>query len=70
MALQDHLNADRKENYMKLSKNEAKSIKAGASLSASLINSLIKGFNSFLDIGRYLGSGLRRLISGRSCPIG
>lgn len=54
---------------MKLNKKELKEIKAGAALSSSLINSLIKGFNSFMDIGRYLGSSLRRLFGGNACPL-
>ncbi len=54
---------------MKLKNKELKEIKAGASLSATLINSLIKGFNSFMDIGRYLGSSIRRLIGGNACPL-
>ncbi len=54
---------------MKLSKKELKNIKAGAGLSATLINSLVKGFNSFMDIGRYLGSSIRRFIGGNTCPL-
>ena len=54
---------------MKLSTKELKEIKAGAAFSATLINSLIKGFNSFMDIGRYLGSSIRRFIGGSSCPL-
>lgn len=57
------------EKNMKLNKKELKEIKAGAALSSSLINSLIKGFNSFMDIGRYLGSSLRRLFGGNACPL-
>ncbi len=53
---------------MKLNKRELKNIKAG-SITGSLINSLISGFKMFIDVGRYLGSGLRRLISGRSCSL-
>ncbi len=54
---------------MKLSNTELKNIKAGATISATLINSLIKGINSFLDIGRYLGSSIRRMVSGNTCPL-
>lgn len=59
----------KEKKNMKLNKNELKEIKAGAALSSSLINSLIKGFNSFMDIGRYLGSSIRRLIGGNACPL-
>ncbi len=54
---------------MKLSNKELKCVKAGAAISSTLINSLIKGINSFLDIGRYLGSSIRRMVSGNSCPL-
>lgn len=54
---------------MKLTKKEQKNVIAGAGLSASLINSLVKGFNSFMDIGRYFGSSIRRLIGGNACPL-
>lgn len=54
---------------MILTKKESKMIKAGASISASLINSLIRGINSFMDIGRYFGSSIRRMF-GTSCPLG
>lgn len=54
---------------MKLRKRELIKIKGGAALSSSLINALIKGFDSFMDIGRYLGSSIRRFIGGNSCPL-
>ena len=54
---------------MKLTTKEAKSIKAGAGMSATVINSLIRGFNTFLDVGRYFGSSIRRLIGGNACPL-
>lgn len=54
---------------MKLNNKELKLIVGGASITGTLINSLIKGFNSFLDIGRYLGSSLRRIIGKSYCSI-
>ncbi len=54
---------------MKLTKKECKKIKAGASITASFLNSLIRGFNSFIDIGRYFGSSVRRLFGGKYCPM-
>jgi hypothetical protein len=54
---------------MKLTVKESKMIKGGASLSGTLINALIRGFNSFLDAGRYLGSSLRRLFGNKYCPL-
>lgn len=53
---------------MKLTKNESKTIIGGVRISATLINSLIRGVNSFMDIGRYIGSSIRRMF-GTSCPL-
>lgn len=50
-------------------KKQLKSIKAGASFSSTMINSLVRGFNSFLDIGRYFGSSIRRVFTGSLCPL-
>ena len=71
MVILDLLNVDKKikEDKMILKTNELKKIKAGASISTSLINSFIRGINSFLDIGRYFGSSIRRIFSNNSCPI-
>ena len=54
---------------IKLKQRELKKLKAGATFSASLINALIRGVNSFLDVGRYFGSSIRRFIGGNSCPL-
>lgn len=69
MVIQDHLIVDRKEKNMKLNDKELKVIVAGAGISGTLINSIVKGVNSFLDIGRYFGSSIRRLIGGNICPL-
>ena len=54
---------------MKISKKELKKITAGGKISATLLNYLIKGFTTFLDIGRYLGSGIRRITSNNMCEM-
>ena len=54
---------------MELRNSQLKKLKAGATISASLINSFIRGINSFMDIGRYFGSSIRRLVGGNSCPL-
>ena len=54
---------------MKLNNKELKMVIAGASISGTLINSIVKGVNSFLDIGRYFGSSIRRLIGGNICSL-
>lgn len=53
---------------MKLSKKELMMVKAGASISGNLLNYVIRGFNTVLDVGRYLGSAIRRISSGSYCP--
>lgn len=50
----------------KLTKSEMKQIKAGA-ISGTLWNSIVKGFNSIGDLGRYAGSAIRRLIGRNLC---
>lgn len=54
---------------MRLSKKELKMIKAGKALSATLINSLMRGINTFMDVGRYFGSSIRRWIYKGKCPL-
>lgn len=54
---------------MKLSKKESKNIIGGANITGTFINSLIKGFTTFMDIGRYFGSSIRRLIGKNYCSL-
>lgn len=54
---------------MKLNNNELKNIIAGASISATLLNSLLRGVNTFMDVGRYLGSSIRRYFSNAKCAL-
>lgn len=59
----------RKEKKMKLTNEELKCIKGGAGLSGTLINSLINGIKTFMDVGRYFGSSIRRLFGGKFCSM-
>lgn len=68
MDILDHLNVDKGGN-MKLNNNELKQIKAGATISATLINALVRGVNSLIDVGRYFGSSIRRWTSKGKCPL-
>ncbi len=45
------------------------SIKGGFSISGSLINATARLIGSLLDLGRSLGSGVRRISSGKVCPV-
>lgn len=50
-----------------LSIKEEKSLYAGGGITASFINAVTKGFNAILDVGRYLGSSIRRIFSRNMC---
>jgi hypothetical protein len=55
-----------------LSKNELLNIEGGnldSLINGTLISTLIKGANTFFEIGRSLGSSIRRLISGCKCGL-
>lgn len=52
-----------------LKKKETELIFGGAGITASLINALSKGFNFFSDLGRYLGSSIRRIFNNSYCDF-
>lgn len=52
---------------MKLETKELQNIVGGAN--ATYINAIVRGVNTLLDIGRSLGSAIRRLTSGNICPL-
>lgn len=54
---------------MKLTNTELKQIKGGAGISAALLNALSRCINSFMDIGRYLGSSVRRMFGNSYCNM-
>ena len=49
-----------------LNKEQLESIEGGA-VTASWISAIAKGINSILDLGRSLGSAIRRIQTGRLC---
>lgn len=51
----------------KLNKNELLSIEGGLKLSASLLNYAIKGASFILDLGRSIGTAIRRIQTGKLC---
>lgn len=53
---------------MKLNDRELLKIKGG-SLSATMINALVKGINIICDLGRSLGSTIRRISENKPCGI-
>lgn len=50
-----------------LDKEELFKIFGGTSISGTLINSFVRAINTVLDIGRSLGTAIRRIISGTLC---
>lgn len=46
---------------------EEKMYYAGGGMSSALINALSKGISTFTDIGRYLGSSIRRFFNNNLC---
>lgn len=42
---------------------------SGGGISASLINSIARGFNAIFNFGRTVGSAIRRGIAGKYCSI-
>ncbi len=52
-----------------LEKEELLQIVGGISITGSLLSSIYKGINSIMDVGRSLGSAIRRAISGSMCPV-
>lgn len=39
----------------------------GGAISASYITSIVRGINSLIDLGRSLGTAIRRIFSGNLC---
>ena len=52
----------------KLSIQELKRIKGGASITGSLLNAFVDILKVLLDAGRSVGSGIRRITSDSLCP--
>ncbi len=53
---------------MTLSDKELLKIKGGA-ITASLINAIARGISTIADLGRSVGTAIRRLVSGKICSI-
>lgn len=50
-----------------LNNKELYEIVGGVKFSASLLSSIIKGANLILELGRYVGSAIRRFKTGKLC---
>lgn len=51
-----------------LNKDELRQICGGA-ISATMINAIVRGVNYFLEVGRSLGTAIRRVISKNICVV-
>lgn len=41
----------------------------GGAINGTLINAFARGVNSLLELGRSLGSAIRRAMDGKICPV-
>ncbi len=53
----------------KLTKEQLAHINGGVNISGTLINAIVKGINSFLDLGRSIGTAIRRVQTGNLCKF-
>lgn len=54
---------------MSLKKDELIQIYGGANISGTLINSIVRGIEAILDLGRSLGSSIRRIGNNNICSL-
>lgn len=52
----------------RLNDYELKNI-TGGSLSGTIISAIIRGVGVFVDVGRAIGTAVRRICSNKVCPV-
>ena len=52
-----------------LNKYELLEISGGAGVTAAFLNAVARTISTVVDVGRSLGSAIRRLASGNVCPV-
>ena len=52
-----------------LSDKELMNIEGGAGLSAAFLNAASRAITTLMELGRNLGSAIRRTINGSICPV-
>ncbi len=52
-----------------LTKEQLLKIEGGVTISGSLISSMVRGITVILDLGRSLGTAIRRAVSNSLCPL-
>ena len=53
----------------KINNEQMKKVTGGFNITASFITALVRGINSVMDVGRSLGTSIRRATSGKFCPL-
>lgn len=53
---------------MLLSKEELLKIRGGG-LTTTMVNAISRSIDTFLDFGKAIGSAIRRITSGKLCPL-
>lgn len=53
-----------------LNKEVLLEIEGGINISGNLISAFTKAINSILELGRSLGTAIRRINGGQVCPLG
>jgi len=54
---------------MELNKNQLLNVVGGINISGTLINSIVRGINGILDLGRSFGTAIRRISSKNICSL-
>lgn len=52
-----------------IEKNELLQIVGGINITGSLLNSIYRSINAIMDVGRSLGSAIRRFFGSNMCSI-
>lgn len=51
----------------KLTNSQMKSIKAGTNMTGTMLSAILRSGTILIEIGRYAGSGIRRLVYNQLC---
>ncbi len=54
---------------MELDNKQLLNIVGGINITGAFLNYLVKGINSILDLGRSVGTAIRRITSKNICPF-
>jgi hypothetical protein len=54
---------------VRMNNDELIQVIGGFNITGAIMASIVKGLNTFLDLGRSLGTSFRRVSSNKLCPI-